>query len=390
MQKHIIPLFMGAMGIGLTEFIMMGILPDIASSLHISIPLSGHLISAYAFGVVMGAPLILILSNKFAPKQILILLLVMFTIFNALSASTHNYYLLILFRFCAGLPHGCFFGVGAIVAMVLAKPDKKTTAVANMFLGLTLANVIGVPIGTFLSHHFSWNIVFIVVGFIGLITILLSSIFIPNLPKQNTPSSLKNELKVFKKSETWLVLVLCAIGCGGLFAWFSFIGPLMIQETHLKPQFMPYIMSLAGVGMTLGLKLGAFVSDKRSPIFSLIFFMLLLIVSLGCVFLFAHNLYLSLIFVFITGLCSFAYVAPLQVIFIQVFEDSKQLGATLTHGTFNIGNGIGAYLGGLSILYTFSYASPSLAGAGLAFIGLLIAILLAIKTKSSNSLKLRT
>ena len=129
MQKHIIPLFMGAMGIGLTEFVMMGILPDIASSLHISIPLSGHLISAYAFGVVMGAPLILILSNKFAPKQILILLLVMFTIFNALSATTHNYYLLILFRFCAGLPHGCFFGVGAIVAMVLAKPDKKTTEV---------------------------------------------------------------------------------------------------------------------------------------------------------------------------------------------------------------------------------------------------------------------
>ena len=125
-------------------------------------------------------------------------------------------------------------------------------------------------------------------------------------------------------------------------------------------------------------------------IFSLIFFMLLLIVSLGCVYLFAHNLYLSLLFVFITGLCSFAYVGPVQVIFIQVFEDSKQLGATLTHGTFNIGNGIGAYLGGLSIIYTFSYASPSLAGAGLAFIGLLIAILLAIKTKSSNNLQLRT
>ena len=390
MQKHIIPLFMGAMGIGLTEFIMMGILPDIASSLHISIPLSGHLISAYAFGVVMGAPLILILSNKFAPKQILILLLVMFTIFNALSATTHNYYLLILFRFCAGLPHGCFLVWGPLLQWYWRNLIKKQPLSLICFWGLTLANVIGVPIGTFLSHHFSWNIAFIIFGFIGFITILLSSIFIPNLPKQNTQTSLKNELKVFKKSETWLVLVLCAIGCGGLFAWFSFIGPLMIQETHLKPQFLPYIMSLSGIGMTLGLKLGAFVSDKRSPIFSLIFFMILLIVSLGCVYLFAHNLYLSLLFVFMTGLCSFAYVGPVQVIFIQVFEDSKQLGATLTHGTFNIGNGIGAYLGGLSILYTFSYASPSQAGAGLAFIGLLIAILLAIKTKSSNNLQLRT
>ncbi|MEZ0538295.1 MFS transporter [Fibrella arboris] len=224
MNKNLLPLTMGGFGIGMTEFVMMGILPDLARTLHISIPVAGHLISAYALGVVLGAPLLVAMAGNYPPKKILLGLMALFTVFNILSAFAPTYEVMLVTRLLSGLPHGAFFGVGAVVASRLAGPGKEARAISMMFAGLTVANILGVPLGTFIGHEISWRITFVLIGVVGLVTLLGIYKLLPEMPVVGE-SNLRKDLKLFTYAEPWLILGVTAIGTGGLFAWFSYIAP---------------------------------------------------------------------------------------------------------------------------------------------------------------------
>src|SRR5690606_18469584 len=218
MNKALIALATGGFGIGMTEFVIMGILPEVAEDLRITIPQASHFISAYAIGVVVGAPLLTGIGGKMPAHKVLVLLMVLFTAFNTLSAFADSYGTLLASRFLAGLPHGAFFGIGAVVASKLAKPGKEPQAIATMFTGLTIANVIGVPFGTYMGHEFSWNMAFIMVGIVGLTAILSLYFWMPVLPK-SSEQGFKSDLKVLKRLEPWMVILLTTVGTGGFFAW---------------------------------------------------------------------------------------------------------------------------------------------------------------------------
>ena len=223
MKKELLPLAIGGFGIGMTEFVMMGILPDIATSLNITIPAAGHLISAYALGVVLGAPLLVGIAGNYPPKKILLGLMVLFTFCNLLSSFAPNYEIMLITRLLSGLPHGAFFGVGAVVASRLAGKGKEAQAISMMFAGLTVANIIGVPLGTFIGHTMSWRLTFVIIAVVGLVTLFCIQKLLPVMPVVSQ-SNLRKDLKLFTRVEPWLILGITAIGTGGLFAWFSYIA----------------------------------------------------------------------------------------------------------------------------------------------------------------------
>lgn len=241
MKKSLLPLLFGGLGIGITEFVMMGMLPDLASNLKISIPEAGHFIAIYAFGVVVGAPILTIVTNSYPPKKLLISLMVMFTIFNGLSAFAPNYHVLLLMRFLAGLPHGAFFGVGSVVASRIADKGKESQAVAIMFAGLTIANLIGVPIGTYIGHHYLWRYTFILVAAVGVLTVISLNSWMPELESSEN-KGMKAELAFFSHLDSWILILIVSIGTGGFFSWISYIAPLLRGMAHFSPSSIPYII----------------------------------------------------------------------------------------------------------------------------------------------------
>lgn len=375
MKKSLIALAIGGFGIGMTEFVIMGILPDVALALDISIPKAGHFIAAYALGVVVGAPILTGIGGKWASHKMLLLLMLWFTVFNTLSAFANSYTLLLISRFLSGLPHGAFFGIGAVVAGKLAKKGKEASAIAVMFSGLTLANLIGVPLGTYLGHHFSWNISFMIVGGIGILTMLSIYFWMPVLPRASRNGILK-DLGLLKRLEPWLVILLTTIGTGGFFAWYSYIAPLLTEVAQFDPQYVGYIMILAGAGMSIGLVIGAKVADRVSPIKAVIFFLILMVVALVVNTLVAENKVALLIMTFIIGALAFAIASPVQMTMINSSKGSEMLGSSLNQSAFNMGNASGAYLAGLPIAMGYGFTSADLVGAAMAFIGILIAVLI--------------
>ena len=387
MKKSLIALSLGGLTIGITEFVMMGLLPDIASDMKVSIPVAGYLISAYALGVVIGAPLLVVLGRNFPPKKMLLILALMLTLFNALSIIAPNYNFLFASRFLSGLPHGAFFGVGAVVASRLADRGKEAQAISIMFSGLTLANLIGVPIGTYIGHHFIWRYTFILIAIVGLLTFLFIFLWMPKLEK-NGNVNMKTQLLFFKKTEAWLIIGITAIGFGGLFAWISYIAPLLINISGFLPEDVSYILILAGFGMVVGNFAGGKLADKFSPaptVFGLLFIMVL---DLIMVYFFSFNQYVSLIFTFLTGAISFSVIAPIQMLMIRTAKDAEMIASAALQASFNIGNALGAFLGGLPLAAGYSYASPNLIGVGMAIIGMIITFVLIQKHK--NVLKLQT
>lgn len=385
MKRSLLSLTIGGFGIGMTEFVMMGILPDLSTALQISIPKAGHLISAYALGVVLGAPLLVGIAGKYPPKRILMGLMLLFTIFNGLSALAPNYQLLFVARLFSGLPHGAFFGVGAVVASRLADTGREARAVSMMFAGLTFANIIGVPIGTFVGHHFSWRITFVAIAAIGLLTIWALNSWMPDLPASKG-TSLKSSMATFKKTEPWLIVGITAIGTGGLFAWFSYIAPLMTRVAGFSDNALTFILMLAGVGMAVGNLIGGRLADRLSPANATTFLLLAMVVSLLTVSAVSHLKVPAIIMTFITGAISFALAAPVQMLMIKAASGAEMLAASVSQASFNIGNAIGAYLGGLPIAAGLGYTSPEWVGAGLAFGGFLFCIaLLALKRNESRN-----
>lgn len=375
MKKSLIALSLGGLTIGITEFVMMGLLPDIASDMKVSIPVAGYLISSYALGVVIGAPLLVILGRNLAPKKMLLILALMLTIFNALSIIAPSYNILFASRFLSGLPHGAFFGVGAVVASRLADKGKEAQAIAIMFSGLTLANLIGVPIGTYIGHHFIWRYTFVLIGIVGLLTFLFIYLWMPNLDKGEMVN-MKTQLQFFKKTEAWLIIGITAIGFGGLFAWISYIAPLLVNVSKFSPEDVSYILILAGFGMVVGNFLGGKLADKFSPAPTTLALLFVLSIDLILVYFLSFNQYASLFLTFLTGAISFSVIAPIQMLMIKTAKDAEMIASASLQGSFNIGNALGAFLGGLPLAAGYSFASPNLIGVGMSVIGMVITLFL--------------
>ena len=375
MKKSLAPLALGGFGIGMTEFVMMGILPDIAANLSITIPQAGYLISAYALGVVIGAPTLVALMARHPPKNVLIWLMMLFTATNAVSAFAPNFHVLMLCRFLAGLPHGAFFGVGAVVASRLADKGKVAAAVASMFTGLTLANVAGVPVGTWLGHNASWRVVFLVVAAIGVATVLLIKRWVSHIDA--SPSAgFRQDLKIFRSPGLWLAMAITSIGTGGFFASFSYIAPLLTDMARFHPSAIPLVMTLAGVGMTVGVHLGGKLADKVPPIKSVAILLLTMAVLLTLNGLLAHSKPAILLLTFATGANALALGPSIQLLLMDHSRDAEMLGSSLGQSGFNIGNALGAFLGGIPLTLGYTYASPQWVGAGLALAGLVLALLM--------------
>jgi len=380
-NKHLLPLTLGGLGIGITEFVMMGLLPDIAKDLSVSIPQAGHLISAYALGVVIGAPLLVMIAGKYPPKKILLALMVMFTFFNACSAFAPNFDTLFIARLLSGLPHGAFFGVGSVVASRIAEKGKAAQAVSLMFAGLTIANVIGVPLGTYIGHHFSWRISFAIVVLVGLCTLVSLKLWLPTLEATKN-RDLKTELNFFKKRESWIIIFMISIGTGGLFTWYSYIAPLMTEVAGFSANSVTYILILAGFGMMIGNFFGGFLADRFSPTKASAILLLAMVVTLVIVHFVSFNQPLALIMTFITGAIAFSLAAPIQMLMINSAKGSEMLGASASQASFNIGNALGAFFGGLPLVYGYDYTSPAYVGAVMALIGALFAFWLIKRNQS--------
>ena len=387
MKKSLVSLSLGGLTIGITEFAMMGILPDVASDLKVSIPIAGYLISSYALGVVIGAPLLVILARNYPPKKTLLVLSAMLAFFNSLSIIVPNFEFFILTRLLAGLPHGAFFGVGAVVASRLADKGKEAQAISIMFAGLTIANLIGVPIGTYIGHHYSWRYTFILIGLCGILTFISIYFWMPNL-NSNDRVSMKKQMQLFKNIDAWLVIFITAIGVGGLFCWISYIAPLLTDISGFDASDVPYILILAGAGMVVGNVFGGKLADTFAPAPTLIALFLLMALDLAMVYFFSYISYVSLLLVFTTGFISFTFIASIQMLMLQIAVGAEMIASAAIQASFNIGNALGAFLGGLPLIAGFSYASPNLVGIGMSLMGVLFTVILIQRKK--YVLKLQT
>ncbi|HLR38667.1 MAG TPA: MFS transporter [Chitinophagaceae bacterium] len=373
LNKGLIALAIGGLSIGMTEFSMMGVLPDLAADQGVSIPTAAHLIAFYALGVVVGAPILVLITGKFPPKKVLAVLMILFVVFNGLFAIAPSYTLLEVSRFAAGLPHGAFFGVGSVVATSLAKKGREARAISVMFAGLTLANVVGVPLGTFVGHHYSWRFTYGIVCFLGLMTLLSIFFWMPDIPKAKD-GNLFGQLKYFSKKRSWLLIVVIAIGTGGLFAWISYIAPMVIQIGGVDPDRLPIIMVLAGLGMFIGNLFGGKLADTVGAAKAAIFCFLAMVLCLLTVHFTAQFYYLTYVMSFITGMISFSVGTPLQMMLINDAKGAETFAASAGQASFNIGNTLGSYLGGLPIVFGLAYNTPVLVGCGLAFTGAMLAV----------------
>jgi len=372
-SKRLLPLALGGLSIGTTEFVIMGLLPDIANSLQVSIPEAGYLISSYALGVVIGAPILVAFSSKYPPKKTLISLMILFTLFNGLSAIAPEYYSLLSFRFLSGLPHGAFFGVGAVVATKLAEEGKQAQSIAAMFSGLTVANLAMVPLVNYIGQVFSWRLAFGIVAILGLLTILFLILWLPHL-KNLRNVGLRQELEFFKTIKAWHIISIAGIGFGGLFSWFSYIAPLLTEVSGFSSENISYLMVLAGAGMVIGNYLGGILADKLNPIKATALLLLLMVIALLLVFLLSENKIASLILTFICGALSMAAGSPLNILMLRAAKNSEMMAAAFMQAAFNIANSLGAFLGGIPLSLGLTYNYPSLVGVVLASLGLILSL----------------
>jgi DHA1 family arabinose polymer transporter-like MFS transporter len=374
MKKNILPLALGGLGIGTTEFVIMGILPDVAQSLQISIPQAGHLISAYALGVVIGAPILVAMASQHPPKKILTYLMILFTIFNGLSAFAPDYWSMLFLRFLSGLPHGAFFGVGTVVATRLAAPGKQAQSIAMMFTGLTIANLAMVPLVTYIGHTFNWRIAFGIVGILGLVTLSTLRLWLPDLPRLSSGKG-RAEFAFLKSKQAWHVMLITAIGFGGLFAWFSYITPLMTDVANFSEDSTAYIMILAGAGMVLGNILGGVIADKMSPAKAGAILLFTMTLALLVVFYFSEYKAVSLLMTFICGGLSMSVSSPINMMMLSSAKNSEMIAAAFMQAAFNIANTLGAFFGGLPLERGLPYNYPSLIGSLMAFLGFALCLL---------------
>ena len=368
MKKSLIALAFGTLGLGIAEFTMMGILPYVARDLNISIPVAGHFISAYALGVCAGAPM-LIVARKRPLKHILLVLMALMLVGNLGAAMAPDYWLLLAARFISGLPHGAYFGVASIVAGKLADEGKSSEAVSIMIAGMTVANLFGVPLGTSLSHMLSWRVTFLLVGCWGLIVLYYIWRWVPVIEGLKD-TGFKGQFRFLKTPAPWLILGATALGNGGVFCWYSYITPLLTNVSGFSAESVTALMVLAGFGMVVGNLVSGRLSDRYTPgkvgtvVQGMICILLLMI------FFLSPNPWCSAILMALCTAGLFAISSPEQVLIIRVAPGGEMLGGACVQIAFNLGNAIGAYVGGLALSGGYRY--PALAGVPFALVGFVL------------------
>lgn len=374
LNPPLLALAAGAFGIGVTEFAPMGLLPVIATDLSVSIPSAGLLISAYALGVVLGAPLLTLATGRVPRRTLLIGLAGIFTIGNALSALADNYALLMIARIITSLNHGAFFGVGAIVAAGLVPADRKAGAVAAMFMGLTIANVVGVPVATWAGETLGWRASFWGIAMIGVMVMAALAL---TLPKAAAPAAgdMLAELRVLGRRRVMSALALTVIGSSAMFTVFTYITPILREQTGASLGFITAMLVLYGLGLTVGNWIGGKFADRsvdRTLIVTLAGLSLVLL-TFAVAMPLANA---SAVLIFLWGIASFALVPPLQVRVMDAARDAPNLASAVNIGAFNLGNAIGAALGGAVIAGGLGYPAVALAGAGASALGLLMIVVM--------------
>jgi DHA1 family inner membrane transport protein len=368
-RRALLALAAGGFAIGTSEFLMLGLLPQVANDLSVSIPRAGQLISAYALGVVIGAPLLTAVSVRFPRKTVLLVLMSWYAVFNLLSALAPTFLLVLVARFGTGLPHGAFFGVGSVVASSIAPPGRRNLAMSVMFSGLTLANVIGVPISTLLGQGTSWRLVYALIAAVAVVAVVLIALGVPDLPSDSSASALRTELRTFKDARIWLVLSVATLGGAGLFATFSYIAPMLTRQAGYADSSVTWLLVLFGIGMTVGNLVGARLADQFPT--STIVVALSSEIVLALVFAFTtHSKVMSAVLVLLLPATALAGLPALQGRIIQLAGGAANLAAASIQAAFNVANSIGAYFGGLAISAGFGYASPNVVAAILVSFGL--------------------
>ena len=363
-------LALGGFGIGTTEFVAMGLLPDIAASLRITEPTAGHIISAYALGVVVGAPLIAALTARMERKTLLLGLMVVFTVANLASMFAPTYGTLMAARFIAGLPHGAFFGIAALVAAHLMGPQNRAKAVAHVLTGLTVATVLGVPVASWLGQQFGWRSAFALVVAVGLITLAAIWWWLPAMDTMHITSPL-TELSALKRVQVWLALLVGMVGFGGMFAVYTYISTTLTDVAGLSRALVPLALMVFGLGMVIGNLVGGKMADS-SVVRALYVSMTALGIVLAVFVFAAHNPWTALAGLFLIGATGASIGPALQTRLMDVAHDAQTLAAALNHSALNIANATGAWIGGVVIAAGLGYTAPAAAGATLAVAGLVI------------------
>ncbi|MCL6732639.1 MFS transporter [Streptomyces neyagawaensis] len=372
MPLALLALAVGAFGIGTTEFVMMGLLPDVAADLGVSIPAAGHLVSAYALGVVVGAPLLAAATARMPRRTVLIGLMALFVAGNALSALAPDEHWLLAARFLSGLPHGAFFGVGAVVATGLVAPERKARSVSLMFLGLTVANIAGVPVATLLGQEFGWRVTFLGVSAIGLAAIGSLAALLPHDHATAPGTGLRGELGALRSLPVWLALGTTVAGFAALFSAYSYITPMLTGSAGYADSSVTLLLALFGVGATIGNLAGGRLADHsmRGTLFGGLT-SLVVVLALFPVFMSAQ--WSAALAVVLLGVAAFVTGSPLQLMVMEKAASGPSLASSANQAAFNLANAGGAWIGGLALSLGLGTTSPAVVGAGLAVLGLGVA-----------------
>jgi DHA1 family inner membrane transport protein len=374
MPIGLVALAIGGFGIGLTEFVIMGLLPELASEFAVSIPTAGYLVSGYALSVVVGGIVLTAAVARRNRKRTLAGLMLLFIAGNLISALAGSYSILMAGRVVAALCHGAFFGVGSVVAASLVAPSRKAAAIAMMFGGLTLANVLGVPFGTFLGQHFGWRSTFWAITAIGVLAFVGLLLFVPDQDSQPRSTSLRTEVAAFRQPQVWLSLAMTVLGFGAMFGAFTYVAPMMTEVAGFADSSVSWLLMVFGVGLFVGNVYGGRAADRNVAVTLLV--CLSALTATLAVFVFtAHSKVGAVLTLFLLGTFGFATVPALQMRVMRYASAAPTLASGVNISAFNLGNALGAYLGGLTISAGFGFTSPSAVGAGLALLALLVTVL---------------
>ncbi|MFF7388834.1 MFS transporter [Streptomyces scabiei] len=383
MPLALLALAIGAFGIGTTEFVIMGVLPEVADDFDVSIPAAGFLVTGYALGVVLGAPIMTALGTRVSRKRMLMLLMVLFILGNLLSTLAPAYSVMLLGRVVASLAHGAFFGIGSVVAADLVAPDRKAGALAMMFSGLTVANVVGVPLGTLIGQSVGWRVTFAAVTALGVVGLLGIVRLVPEMPRPEEVR-LRHELAAFKNVQVLLAMAMTVLGFGGVFAAVTYVAPMMTRVAGFADSSVTWLLVLFGLGMVAGNLVGGKYADRA--------LMPMLYVSLGALavvlalFAFtAHDKITAAVTLTLVGALGFATVPPLQKRVLDQAHGAPTLASAVNIGAFNLGNALAAWLGGLVIDAGLGYTAPNWVGAALAVSALVLAFVAAALERGESA-----
>ncbi|NMO54777.1 MFS transporter [Actinoplanes sp. TBRC 11911] len=383
MPLALLALAIGAFGIGTTEFVVTGLLPDVSQDLGVSIPTGGLLVTGYALGVMFGAPLMTVLGTKVSRKRMLTLLMGIFIVGNLVSAFAPSFAVLLIGRVVTSLAHGAFFGIGSVVAADLVAPNKKAGAIAMMFTGLTAANIVGVPLGTLVGQSAGWRVTFGIIAAIGVVGLAGVARLVPEVSRPANVH-LRHEVAAFKNAQVLLAMGMTVFGFGGVFAAITYIAPMMTHVAGYSAGSVTWLLVLLGAGMVVGNLLGGKFADRA--LMPMLFTSLgALVIVLALFTVTAHHKAEAAVTIVLIGALGFATVPPLQKQVLDRAHSAPTLASAVNVGAFNLGNALAAWLGGLTISAGLGYTAPSWVGAIMAGIAVLLAVASAVLERAKRS-----